>query len=96
MFAVIFKAEMNEIDGDYLEIASRMRELAIHQYGCKEFSSVTEGDREISISYWESEEQIMAWKQNIEHLEAQRLGRERWYKSYSVEVVQVIRHYDNP
>ncbi|MFC9130197.1 hypothetical protein ACFT4A_25520 [Streptomyces sp. NPDC057099] len=28
-----------------------------------------------------------------EHLQAQRLGRERWYSSYSVEVARVERAY---
>lgn len=95
MHAVIFRAEINVKDDDYSKTASRMRELAITEYGCKSFTSVTEGNNEISISYWENEEQITKWKQNKEHIEAQRLGREKWYKSYKVEVVEVLREYGN-
>jgi len=95
MYAVIFKAKIKEIDTTYSKTATRMRELAINEYGCIDFISVTEGNSEISISYWESEEDINKWKQNGEHIKAQMLGRNKWYKSYSVEVVKVIREYGN-
>lgn len=93
MYAVIFKAETNKLDDSYSEMALRMRDLAINEYGCTEFISVTENDTEIAISYWESQEQIREWKQDAEHLVAQELGRSAWYKSYKVQVVEVIREY---
>jgi heme-degrading monooxygenase HmoA len=93
MYAVIFKAEIREFDESYFSTAARMRELAINEYGCKEFASCCEGDLEVAISYWESKEQIRAWKNNAEHLEAQSLGKSKWYKSYHVQVVEVLREY---
>lgn len=45
MYAVIFKAEINELDKAYFEMATRMRELAINQYGYIEFISITEGNQ---------------------------------------------------
>ena len=56
---------------------------------------MTEGNREIAISYWENLEQISAWKQNAEHRKAQELGRSKWYASYQVQVVKIIREYGN-
>ena len=94
MYAVIFKAEINKIDKLYSAIANRMRELAINEYGCIKFSSVTEGNNEIAISYWNTKEQIKEWKQNKEHLKAQELGKNKWYKTYSVEIVEVISQYE--
>ena len=93
MYAVIFKAEINKLDKSYSETAQRMRELAINKYGCTEFVAVTEGTQEIAISYWKNQEQIKEWKLDAEHLVAQELGRSIWYKSYKVEVVEVIREY---
>lgn len=93
MYAVIFRAEINEIDEAYSEMAARMRDLATNKYGCSEFIAVTEGNREIAISYWDDQEQIKAWKQDAEHLVAQELGRSKWYKSYRVQVVEIIRDY---
>ncbi len=93
MYAVIFRAEINEFDDAYAEIAARMRDLAINRYGCVEFTAVTEGKKEIAISYWDNQDQIKAWKKDPEHREAQKLGRSKWYKSYQVQVVEVIRDY---
>ena len=93
MYAVIFRAEINDLDGAYAAMAVRMRELAMNEYGCSEFTAVTEGTQEIAISYWHDQEQIKQWKQAAEHLVAQRHGRNKWYKSYQVQVVEIIRQY---
>ena len=95
MLAVIFKAKINVLDSEYAEVASRMRDLAINQYGCREFVACTEDDTEIAISYWDDENQIKAWKQNSEHLAAQSNGKSKWYKSYSVQIVEIVREYDS-
>ncbi len=93
MYAVIFRAVIKELDETYAEMAGRMRDLAINKYGCVEFTAVTEGKQEIAISYWDNQDQIKTWKQDPEHREAQKLGRSKWYKSYRVQVVEVIRDY---
>jgi len=93
MYAVIFKAKTKKLDDDYFRMAKRMRELAISEYGCLEFTAVTEDSHEIAISYWDSLEQIKLWKQDSEHLVAQNLGREKWYKDYTVEIVKMISIY---
>lgn len=91
MYAVIFKATINELDGEYSSMAERLRTLAINEYGCTGFHACTEGDKEIAISYWPSEEHIRAWHNDPEHLEAQQLGKNKWYKSYCVNVAKVLR-----
>jgi heme-degrading monooxygenase HmoA len=77
-------------------MAAQMRELALTQFGCLDFTAATEGDQEIAVSYWPDEASIRAWKQHTDHLAAQRLGRERWYAAYSVEVAEVTRQYRHP
>ena len=91
MYAVIFKAEINELDQEYTLMAQRMRDLAIKEYGCTEFMACNEGNSEIAISYWPSLEHIKAWHSNPEHQVAQKLGKEKWYKSYQVNVTKIIR-----
>jgi len=93
MYVVIFRAKIRSLDAEYPAVAARMRELALGRFGCIEFHSVTEGINEVSLSYWPSEESIRAWKAHPEHVLAQRAGRERWYKEYSVQVAQVSREY---
>jgi heme-degrading monooxygenase HmoA len=48
---------------------------------------------EIAISYWPSQDNIRAWKNNPEHQKAQAQGKSRWYKSYQVQVVEVLHQY---
>jgi heme-degrading monooxygenase HmoA len=91
MYAVIFKATVAEFDDEYLRTAQRLKTLAFEKYGCKDFVSVTEGNEEIAISYWETEQQIRDWKNDPEHRLAQRMGRDTWYRSFSVEICEVIR-----
>jgi heme-degrading monooxygenase HmoA len=93
MYAVIFRAETDELDETYFRTAARMRELATEKYGCTEFTNVTEGNQEISISYWASQEQIGQWKEDPEHKKAQELGRAKWYKWYQVQIVEIRREY---
>jgi len=93
MYAVIFRAKIKQRDQDYADTAARMRALAMGEYGCVDFVSVTEGDDEMAISYWPSLEHIQSWRQDQEHLEAQELGRNKWYMSYQVQVVELVREY---
>ena len=93
MYAVIFKAEIRDLDEEYSATTERLRTLAFEQYGCCGFTSCTEGEKEIAISYWRSESQIQAWKNDPTHREAQRLGRSKWYRSWQVQVVEILREY---
>ncbi len=92
-YAVIFTAEIAELDEEYATTAEHLRQLALTTYGCREFTSLREGNREVAISYWDSEEQIRAWKQDQDHLQAQQRGREKWYRNYRVQVVEISREY---
>lgn len=93
MYVVIFRARTRALDADYASTAARMRELALTQFGCLAFHAVTEGEDEIALSYWPSEEAISAWKAHPEHVLAQQAGRDRWYAAYSVDVAEVKRSY---
>ena len=91
MYAVIFKATIAQFDDEYHSMAERMKALAFSEYGCLDFNSVTEGDEEIAISYWPSLQHIHDWKNDPQHSQAQKKGREKWYKSFSVEICEVVR-----
>ncbi|MCA9239301.1 MAG: antibiotic biosynthesis monooxygenase [Planctomycetales bacterium] len=96
MYVVIFRAATRSLDEQYYRTAARLRELALNEFGCIEFHAVTEGDAEVALSYWPTEEAIAAWKAHPEHLLAQEAGRERWYSWYSVEIACVARSYRSP
>jgi len=84
------------MDDEYSFVARQLRTLALDEFGCLEFTSVCEDGGEIALSYWPDQAAILRWKQQVDHLMAQQLGRERWYESYSVEIAQIMRAYAKP
>jgi len=93
MYAVIFTAEISSLDDEYTQMAEKMQTLAFERYHCADFQSLMEGDKEITVSYWNSLDDIRAWKQDETHLKAQQLGREKWYRHYDVKIVEILREY---
>jgi heme-degrading monooxygenase HmoA len=96
MHVVIFRARVRDLDVEYSQFAQHLRDLAMSEFGCLEFYSLSEGLEEIAVSYWPDEAHIRAWKAHAEHLQAQKFGRERWYESYAVEVAEISRKYQFP
>ena len=47
----------------------------------------------ITVSYWRDLESIRQWKNQTEHLEAQALGKSRWYSAYTNRIALVERDY---
>ena len=92
-YAVIFTSERTSIDEGYAEMATQMMELAKLQPGFLGEESARE-ELGITVSYWESLEAIKNWKQNAKHLQAQKLGKEKWYKKYKLRVARVERDAD--
>lgn len=77
-------------------MADRMIELAREQKGFLgiESSRGTDGFG-ITVSYWATEEDILAWKANSEHKIAQEFGRSKWYDSFTTRVCKVEREYSS-
>lgn len=93
-YAVIFSSLRTEVDEGYEQVADKMVELAQQQPGYLGHESVRDG-LGITVSYWESLEAIRNWKMVGEHLAAQRMGREKWYKSFKTRICLVERDYGN-
>ena len=94
MYAVIFRATVREKGPDYETTADHLRQLAMTRYCCRDFVSMQEGASELTISWWDSLEDIKQWREDPEHRAAQDRGRDRWYSDYRVEVVEVVRQYN--
>ncbi|HZZ77732.1 MAG TPA: antibiotic biosynthesis monooxygenase [Gemmataceae bacterium] len=94
-FAVIFSSLRTAEDSDgYGEMSVRMVALAQTMPGFLGVESVRGDDGfGITVSYWANEDAIRNWQQHAEHLEAQRLGRERWYARFELRVCRVERAY---
>ncbi|KAJ7144896.1 antibiotic biosynthesis monooxygenase [Mycena crocata] len=107
-YAVIFTSKRRVYEGDgYGEMAVKMETLARAQpgfLGSDSVSSFTEDASAddgssfqvrsaITVSYWEDESSIQAWKRNLDHLIAQKKGKNDWYLRYEVRVTRVERAY---
>ena len=91
-YAVIFTSCRTDGDGGYAEMATVMENLAKKQPGYLGLESARSG-LGITVSYWTDLDSIAAWKRNVDHVGAQKLGRELWYSSYVVRVAKVERQY---
>jgi heme-degrading monooxygenase HmoA len=90
--AVIFSSLRAEGQEDYAAVAERMLELAQAQPGFLGVESARDAKGfGITVSYWADEAAALAWRAQGEHLEAQRMGRERFYSSYALRVAVVSR-----
>ena len=93
-YAVIFTSQHNDNRSGYDDTAKRMVELAAQQLGFLGAESVRDAQGVgITVSYWQDETAIAAWKQHAEHRLAQERGKCDWYAAYHVRVAKVERTY---
>ncbi len=91
-YAVIFTSLRKAEDDGYSEMAAKMEALAMQQRGYLGIESAR-SELGITVSYWENPEAIRNWKMNVDHLFAQQLGKEKWYRNYRVRICRVEREY---
>ena len=91
-YAVIFTSVRTAGDNGYGEVADKMVTLAEQQPGFLGMESARE-DVGVTVSYWQDLDSIKQWKQNVEHLGAQKMGREQWYETFKVRIAKVERDY---
>ena len=92
-YAVIFSSLRTPGDDDgYRAMADVMDTLARQQPGYlgHDHGGTSDGVN-ITVSYWSSLEAIAAWRRNVDHLAAQRAGREKWYAAFRLRVAKVER-----
>lgn len=71
-----------------------MLELAKAMPGFVAFKNFTAPDGErLSIIEFESEETHKAWRDHPEHRAAQKLGREKFYAEFKIQVCSLVRQY---
>ena len=94
-YAVVFTSRRSSADDEgYGRMAEAMAALAARQPGYLGMESVRGADGVgVTVAYFTDSESIRAWKQQEDHLAAQRLGREHWYDAYSIRVCRVERAY---
>jgi heme-degrading monooxygenase HmoA len=93
-YAVIFTSLRTEGDQGYAEAVERMLALAREQPGFLGVESARGDDGlGITVSYWNDEAAILAWKQHPEHVAIRERGRSTWYAHFQTRVCKVEREY---
>ena len=94
-YAVIFVNQRTEQDGEgYGDMADKMVELAQQQTGYLGMESVRDtGGKGITVSYWQDMDAIKAWKNDIQHQEARKLGKDKWYEDYQLQIAKIEHGY---
>lgn len=97
MLAVIFEVTPTvEGKAEYLEIAAELKTFLEGRDGfisIERFQSLVDEQKILSLSFWRDEEAVMAWRNLMEHREAQRKGKHQLFKSYRIRVAEVVRDY---
>lgn len=97
MIAVIFEVEpaKGQREG-YLDIAAGLKPLLEDAPGfisVERFESLMTPGKLLSLSFWESEAAVAAWRRVAEHRVAQSAGRDGVFAGYRLRVAQVMRDY---
>ncbi len=93
--AVIFTSQRSDEDeAGYHAMADEMQRLGSQQPGFLGIESARRTDGlGITVAYYRTAADARAWKGHVDHLAAQKLGRERWYRAYRVRIAEVTREY---
>ena len=58
------------------------------------FQHLSESNQLLSLSVWENEIAIKAWREHAHHVMAQEIGRAEIFERYSIRIAMVTRTYD--
>jgi heme-degrading monooxygenase HmoA len=96
MVIVLFRSRLApEAGDDYGAMADAMLARARTMPGFVDFRHYAAADGErLSVIWWESAETLRAWAEDRAHRDAQRLGRERWYTGFHIDVAELVRSTD--
>lgn len=93
MLIVLFRSRLVDDPAGYGEMAQEMVNLARTMPGFVDVKAFTAEDGErLTVVWWEDEETLRGWRENVRHRVAQRVGREKWYQYYKLEVAELVRH----
>lgn len=97
MIAVIFEVWIDpEHRQDYIEQAAKLRALLEGIDGfisVERFQSLIEPDKILSLSFFRDEDAVKAWRNTMQHRQAQALGRNEYFRDYRIRITRVLRDY---
>ncbi len=96
MVVIVFRSRIrSDADLSGVEAAGqRMYELASAMPGFISYKEFQAEDKEtLTLVEFETEQQLLAWRNHSEHQQVQQMGRDRVFESYDIAVCRPIRRY---
>ena len=97
MIAVIFEVwPATDHKQSYLEHAMSLRSELEQIKGfisVERFESIVEQGKMLSLSFFEDEESVVAWRNTLAHRKAQALGKNQYFANYRLRIANVLRDY---
>ena len=89
MIKVFFIAKIKDLNEEYKNRSTRLREMAESMPGFVSIESEEIDDVEITVSTWRSKQDVEAWAKDLTHVEAKRKHQEwyHWVRGIHVETV---------
>ncbi|MBA2918203.1 antibiotic biosynthesis monooxygenase [Sphingomonas sp. MAH-20] len=81
---------------EYLDLAARLRPLLDGVPGfisVERFRSLSDPEKLLSLSFWEDEGAVAAWRNRPEHRAGQARGRSGVFRDYRIRIADVSRDY---
>ena len=93
MIVTVFRSRLNAaVRAEYEPVAARMWQLAHGMPGFVSAKSfVAEDGERVTLVEFVDEASQRAWRQHDEHLQAQTLGRKRFYSEFKLQVCTLLR-----
>lgn len=99
MIAVLFEADaVSKHQDRYLQLAGELRPELDNVKGfisIERYQSLSSEGKILSLSWWENEEAVLEWKNNMRHQSAQKEGQQTIFAQYRIRVVNVLREYSS-
>jgi len=94
-YVTVFRSRLSATAGDeYAAVADEMRARAGAVPGFVDFKTFTADDGErVSLITFDGPNSHAQWRDDVRHREAQRIGRDRFYDAYSIQVCECRRAY---
>lgn len=97
MVLVIFEVTIKKDYMDqYLALAASLKDGLAKAEGfirSERFSSLSQEGKLLSLSFWQDEEAVSKWRNQMAHRQSQQHGREQIFEEYRITVASAMRQY---
>ena len=92
MLVILFRSKLTpEAGSDYLDKGEEILAHAKTQPGFVDYKQYLSADGErLTVVRWKDEATLEGWRIDPKHRTAKKLGRERWYADYHIEIAKIF------